>query len=140
MEFDWWETELLRYFCVLDFFCVLEGETLDSLGHVRARRNGTPAAERLKLDVRDDTILVDTNLKLHDIAAPDDGTQGSEQRQRDHGQRRDVRRSTDQARTNIDVVLGERTDLKNRRDGRISYLITGRKSPGGARHTFLGCS
>ena len=113
MELDWRETELLRNFCVLDFFCVLEGEALDSLGHVRARRNGTPAAERLELDVGDDAVLVDADLQLHDIAAPDDaGDDGEHNSRRQHaGGTGDSRRGTDQARTDILVVLWERTDL-----------------------------
>lgn len=69
MEFHGGKSELLSNLRVFYFTGLVKREAHDTLGHVRTRGNGTAAAKRLELDVRDDTIVVDTNLQLHDVAA-----------------------------------------------------------------------
>lgn len=69
MEFHGGESELLSNLRVFYFTGLVEREAHDTLGHVRARGDGTSAAKRLELDVRDDTIVVNTYLQLHDVAA-----------------------------------------------------------------------
>ena len=113
MELDGRQAQLLCDLRVFDLLGLLEREALDALGHVRAGGDSTPAAKGLELDVGDDAVLVDANLQLHDIAAPDDaGDDGEHNSRRQHaGGTGDSRRGTDQARTDILVVLWERTDL-----------------------------
>jgi hypothetical protein len=69
MEFDGGECELLSNLRVFYFTGLVEREAHDTLGHVRTRSDGASATKRLELDVRDNTVVVDTNLQLHNVAA-----------------------------------------------------------------------
>jgi hypothetical protein len=69
MKLHGWEAKLLGNLSVLDLASFLQRETFDSLGHVRTGSDGTPTTKRLELDVGDDPILIDTDLKLHNVAA-----------------------------------------------------------------------
>jgi hypothetical protein len=69
MKLDGREAELLGNLSVLDFLRILQRETLHPFGHVRAARDGGATTEGLKLDIRDDTVLADSNLELHHVAA-----------------------------------------------------------------------
>ena len=68
MEFNRGESELLSNLRVFDFTSLVERKALDTLGHVRTGGNGASAAKRLELDVRDNTVIVDTYLQLHNVA------------------------------------------------------------------------
>ena len=70
MQFDGGQAELFRNFCVLDFGSIFNVESLNQLGHIRARGDGTSATKRLKLCFSDNTFVVDSDLKLHDVATP----------------------------------------------------------------------
>lgn len=76
VELDGRQAQLLGNLGVLDFFGLLQRQPLDTLGHIRARGDGTPASERLELDVGDDAVFIDLDLQLHDVAAPGDANRG----------------------------------------------------------------
>lgn len=69
MQFDRWERELLCNLRVFDFSSLIKRKTLHTLGHIRTGGDGTSTAKCFKLDVRDDAVVVDTYLQLHDVAA-----------------------------------------------------------------------
>jgi len=69
MEFYRRQAQLLCDLGVLDLSSGVDGQTLHPLGHVRRRGDGGSAAERLEFHVRDDSVLVDLDLKLHDVSA-----------------------------------------------------------------------
>ena len=135
MKFDGGQAQLLRDLRVFDLLSVLEREPLDPLGHIGAGRNGAAAPERLELDVGDDAVLVDTDLQLHHIAAPDDAhPRSADGYGSDRERGGNVRRGADKARTDILVILGERADLYGRDEegeagGRVSYQITRESRP-----------
>lgn len=70
LTLDRGQTELLCNLGVLDAASLLKGHALDELGQVTAAGDGGTTAESLELDLADGVVVgVDTDLKLHDIAA-----------------------------------------------------------------------
>lgn len=63
------KAELLGNLGVLDLTSLLQRHALDSFRHVAARGDGRSTAEGLELDIRDDAVIVDSNLQLHDTKA-----------------------------------------------------------------------
>jgi hypothetical protein len=114
VELDGREAELLGNIRVLDFLGVLERETLDALGHIRAGGDSAPAAERLELHVGYYSALVDTDLELHHVAAPGDNDGLSQRRPGGDsaGGRGHSRRRADEAGADVRVRLGHRADLE----------------------------
>ena len=68
MEFDGGKSELLGNLRVFYFTGLVDRKTFDTLGHVRTRSDSASTAKRFELDVRDDTLIVDTYLQLHNVA------------------------------------------------------------------------
>lgn len=62
MQLDGWKGKFLGNLSVLDGTGSLQSEALNPLSHVRAARNSGTTPERLELDVRDDAVVVDTDL------------------------------------------------------------------------------
>jgi hypothetical protein len=69
MQLNRRQTQFLCDLGVLNLAGILQRQTLDTFCHIRARGNGTPAAECLKLDIGDYALLINTNLEFHDISA-----------------------------------------------------------------------
>ena len=63
------EIELLDDGGVLDLLGLVDALALDPLGGEGGRGDGGAAAEGLELGVLDDAVVVDLDLKTHDIAA-----------------------------------------------------------------------
>jgi hypothetical protein len=82
--------KLLGNLGVLDQASIVQAQPPDPLGHVRTTGNRTPTSKRLKLDVRNDPVVIDFDLKFHDVS-----TSGS----------------TDETCTDVRVVLVHRSDL-----------------------------
>lgn len=62
VELYGWQAELLGDLGVFDLSCLFQRQTLDAFGHIRARGYSAPTTKGLKLDVRDDSTLVDPDL------------------------------------------------------------------------------
>lgn len=69
MKLNRGQTKFFGNFSIFDFASLVQGETSDALSHVRAGRDGAATTKCLELDVRDNSIVVNTNLKFHYIAA-----------------------------------------------------------------------
>jgi hypothetical protein len=68
VEFDRWKRKLLGDLRIFYLSGLLERKTLDTFSHIRTGGNGASTAKRFELDVRDDAVLVDTYLQLHNVA------------------------------------------------------------------------
>jgi len=87
VQLDWRQAQLLGYLRVPDGSRLLQAHSLHSLRHVRRAGNGRTTAKSLELDIRDDALVVDPDLELHDVTAGG---------------------SADQAGADVHVSLGER--------------------------------
>lgn len=90
VELDGGQTKLLSNLSVLDQPRIIQTQTPNPLGHIRATGNRTPTSKRLELDVRDDPLVVDLDLELHDVS-----TGGS----------------ADETGTDVSIVLVHRSDI-----------------------------
>lgn len=70
MKLDGWEAELFGDFGIFYFAGLFNGQTHDALCHVRTRGNSRTTTKGLELDVLDNTVVVHSDLKLHNISAP----------------------------------------------------------------------
>ena len=88
--------KLLGDLSVLDQTRIVQTQSPDSLSHIRATGDRTSTSKRLELDVRDDSLVIDLDLKLHDVS-----TSGS----------------TDETGTDVRIVLVHRSNLDEGRKG-----------------------
>lgn len=68
MQFDGGKRQLLCNDGVLDLASLSQRLASNKLSHVGRGGNGTATAKGLELDVLDDSVVVHSNLQLHDIA------------------------------------------------------------------------
>ena len=94
--------KLLGDLSVLDQTRIVQTQSPDSLSHIRATGDRTSTSKRLELDVRDDSLVIDLDLKLHDVS-----TSGS----------------TDETGTDVRIVLVHRSDLDEEGDFRHKVNI-----------------
>jgi len=69
MELDRRQAELFGNLCVLDLACFIQRFAHYELSHVGRRSDSRSTAERFEFCLFDNTIFINTNLKLHDIPA-----------------------------------------------------------------------
>lgn len=112
-----------------------EGRTLDALSHVRAGRDRASAAERLELDVADDAVFADHDLKLHHCAGGSGMAEGGGRAEQSGvsaigpaGPQAAARTiatggGTDETAADVDVLLVERADLWNEPVGVVSSRV-----------------
>lgn len=86
-----WQTQFFRDFGVLDPASLLESHATYELSQIAGAGDGTAATESLELDIADGVaILIDTDLKLHDISAGGSAYESS---------------------SDVDICLGHRADI-----------------------------
>lgn len=69
MKFDRGKRKFLCNFRIFYFSSLIKRETLHALGHIRTGGNCASTAKCFKFDIRDDAVVVDTDLQLHDVPA-----------------------------------------------------------------------
>ena len=130
MKFDRGKREFLCNLRIFDFSSLIKRKTLHTLGHIRTRGNCAATAKCFEFNIRDDALVVNTNLQLHNVSTAVRTATFSQLNLQEQEERGYIRRCTYKPGSNVHVVFWERADLRpdyqinSKKDMKTETMVT----------------